>query len=103
MPNEKIYNNERKHLYQVNAVFVDPQVFQCLIIDGENCGDDALRQAETFVISDKEFRGFLDRHKNIKCLVPESNQQVFYLNITNMIILHNHRTELELIRFENKL
>ncbi|XP_040204583.1 radical S-adenosyl methionine domain-containing protein 2 [Rana temporaria] len=52
------------------------KVFQCLIIDGENCGDDALRQAETFVISDEEFRGFLDHHKNIKCLVPESNQQM---------------------------
>ncbi|XP_077344867.1 S-adenosylmethionine-dependent nucleotide dehydratase RSAD2 [Lithobates pipiens] len=52
------------------------KVFQCLIIDGENCGDDALRQAEKFVISDEEFRGFLDRHKNNKCLVPESNQQM---------------------------
>ncbi|XP_072263660.1 S-adenosylmethionine-dependent nucleotide dehydratase RSAD2 [Pyxicephalus adspersus] len=52
------------------------KVFQCLIIDGENCGDDALRHAETFVISDEEFRGFLDRHKHMKCLVPESNQQM---------------------------
>ncbi|XP_018413222.1 PREDICTED: radical S-adenosyl methionine domain-containing protein 2 [Nanorana parkeri] len=52
------------------------KVFQCLIIDGENCGEDALRQAETFVISDEDFRGFLDRHKNNKCLVPESNQQM---------------------------
>ncbi|CAI9537152.1 unnamed protein product [Staurois parvus] len=52
------------------------KVFQCLIIDGENCGDDALRQAEKFVISDEEFRGFLNRHKNMKCLVPESNQQM---------------------------
>ncbi|KAM5165534.1 S-adenosylmethionine-dependent nucleotide dehydratase RSAD2 [Mantella aurantiaca] len=52
------------------------KVFQCLIIDGENCGDDALRQAEKFVISDEQFRSFLDRHKNNKCLVPESNQQM---------------------------
>lgn len=52
------------------------KVFQCLIIHGENCGDDALRQAEKFVISDEEFRSFLDRHKSIKCLVPESNQQM---------------------------
>ncbi|KAM9315356.1 S-adenosylmethionine-dependent nucleotide dehydratase RSAD2 [Gastrophryne carolinensis] len=52
------------------------KVFQCLIIDGENCGEDALRQAEKFVISGEEFRRFLDRHENIKCLVPESNQQM---------------------------
>ncbi|XP_068135189.1 S-adenosylmethionine-dependent nucleotide dehydratase RSAD2 [Hyperolius riggenbachi] len=52
------------------------KVFQCLIIDGENCGEDALRHAETFVISNEEFRGFLDRHKHNKCLVPESNQQM---------------------------
>ncbi|OCT81205.1 hypothetical protein XELAEV_18028020mg [Xenopus laevis] len=52
------------------------KVFQCLIIEGENAGEEALRQAETFVISNKEFKGFLDRHRNIKCLVPESNEQM---------------------------
>ncbi|XP_063771527.1 S-adenosylmethionine-dependent nucleotide dehydratase RSAD2 isoform X1 [Pseudophryne corroboree] len=52
------------------------KVFQCLIIEGENCGEDALRQAEQFIITDDEFKGFLDRHKNMKCLVPESNQQM---------------------------
>ncbi|KAM4771768.1 S-adenosylmethionine-dependent nucleotide dehydratase RSAD2 [Rhinophrynus dorsalis] len=52
------------------------KVFQCLIIEGENCGEEALRQAETFVISNEEFNHFLDRHRNIACLVPESNQQM---------------------------
>ncbi|KAG9465400.1 hypothetical protein GDO78_018397 [Eleutherodactylus coqui] len=52
------------------------KVFQCLIIDGENSGEEALRQAEKFVITDDEFKGFLNRHKDIKCLVPESNQQM---------------------------
>ncbi|XP_040283460.1 radical S-adenosyl methionine domain-containing protein 2 isoform X3 [Bufo bufo] len=52
------------------------KVFQCLIIGGENSGDEALRQAEKFVITNEEFKGFLDRHKDIKCLVPESNQQM---------------------------
>ncbi|KAM6221089.1 S-adenosylmethionine-dependent nucleotide dehydratase RSAD2 [Rhynchocyon petersi] len=51
------------------------KVFQCLIIEGENSGEDALREAEKFVISDEEFEGFLDRHKGISCLVPESNQK----------------------------
>ncbi|XP_075413266.1 S-adenosylmethionine-dependent nucleotide dehydratase RSAD2 isoform X2 [Tenrec ecaudatus] len=52
------------------------KVFQCLLIDGENSGDDALREAERFVISDEEFDGFLDRHKEVSCLVPESNQKM---------------------------
>lgn len=52
------------------------QVFQCLIIEGENSGEDALREAERFVISDEEFEAFLDRHKDVSCLVPESNQKV---------------------------
>ncbi|XP_007933316.1 radical S-adenosyl methionine domain-containing protein 2 [Orycteropus afer afer] len=52
------------------------KVFQCLIIEGENSGEDALREAERFVISDEEFERFLDRHKEVSCLVPESNQKM---------------------------
>uniref|UniRef100_A0A452T9P3 S-adenosylmethionine-dependent nucleotide dehydratase RSAD2 n=1 Tax=Ursus maritimus TaxID=29073 RepID=A0A452T9P3_URSMA len=37
------------------------KVFQCLLIEGENSGD---------------FEGFLDRHKEVSCLVPESNQKM---------------------------
>ncbi|XP_030051014.1 S-adenosylmethionine-dependent nucleotide dehydratase RSAD2 [Microcaecilia unicolor] len=52
------------------------KVFQCLIIEGENSGEEALRQAERFIISDEEFNLFLERHKGISCLVPESNQKM---------------------------
>nr|XP_033793442.1 radical S-adenosyl methionine domain-containing protein 2 [Geotrypetes seraphini] len=52
------------------------KVFQCLIIKGENSGEEALRQAERFIISDEEFNLFLERHKRISCLVPESNQKM---------------------------
>ncbi|KAK0684744.1 RSAD2 protein, partial [Pygoscelis papua] len=52
------------------------KVFQCLLIEGENSGEDALREAEKFVISDEDFEQFLDRHKDISCLVPESNQKM---------------------------
>nr|XP_051689255.1 S-adenosylmethionine-dependent nucleotide dehydratase RSAD2 isoform X1 [Oryctolagus cuniculus] len=52
------------------------KVFQCLLIEGENSGADALREAARFVISDEEFEGFLERHKGVSCLVPESNQKV---------------------------
>ncbi|XP_027793702.2 S-adenosylmethionine-dependent nucleotide dehydratase RSAD2 [Marmota flaviventris] len=52
------------------------KVFQCLLIEGENCGDDALREAQRFLISDEEFEEFLERHKGVSCLVPESNQKM---------------------------
>ncbi|KAA0711318.1 Radical S-adenosyl methionine domain-containing protein 2 [Triplophysa tibetana] len=52
------------------------KVFQCLLIEGENAGENSLREAEKFVISDQQFQDFLDRHKSIKCLVPESNQKM---------------------------
>ncbi|XP_074942980.1 S-adenosylmethionine-dependent nucleotide dehydratase RSAD2 [Phalacrocorax aristotelis] len=52
------------------------KVFQCLLIEGENTGEDALREAEKFVISDEDFEQFLDRHKDVSCLVPESNQKM---------------------------
>lgn len=52
------------------------QVFQCLLIDGENAGEKALREAERFVISDQQFQEFLDRHSSVSCLVPESNEKV---------------------------
>lgn len=43
------------------------------MIDGENAGPDALRNAEQFYIDDKTFDNFLKMHKDVKCLVPESN------------------------------
>lgn len=49
------------------------KVFQCLLIGGENAGKDAIRQAESFVVSEDDFQSFLDRHDSLPCLVPESN------------------------------
>lgn len=49
------------------------KVFQCLLLEGENCGENALRDAEPFYISDEDFQKFLDRHKSVPVLVPESN------------------------------
>ena len=50
------------------------KVFQCLPIDAENRGPAALRQVDPFLISNEEFKGFLDRHSVVKQLVPESNE-----------------------------
>ncbi|KAK9727957.1 Radical SAM superfamily [Popillia japonica] len=52
------------------------KVFQCLLLEGENAGPDALRNAERFYINDELFDQFLERHQDIKCLVPESNTKM---------------------------
>lgn len=63
-----------EHINQLNPVRW--KVFQCLVIDGENAGESALREAERFVISDQQFQEFLDRHSSVSCLVPESNEKM---------------------------
>ena len=52
------------------------QVFQVLLLDGENTGKDtgSLRDARELVITDEQFQAFLDRHKHQSSLVPESNE-----------------------------
>ena len=52
------------------------KVFQCLLIEGENCGDidsKKMRDATDQVVTNEQFQYFLNTHKHIKCLVPESN------------------------------
>ena len=53
-------------------------MFQCLLIEGENVGLDAKRNAETFVISKEQFESFISRHRaaNVHQLVPESNEMM---------------------------
>lgn len=52
------------------------KVFQCLLLEGENAGPDALRNAEMFYIENEVFQNFLDTHKSVSCLVPESNTKM---------------------------
>jgi radical S-adenosyl methionine domain-containing protein 2 len=52
------------------------KVFQCLILDGENAGAGALRDAQELVITDDQFRAFEQRHRGLTCLVPESNEKM---------------------------
>nr|WNS68488.1 viperin [Trachinotus ovatus] len=63
-----------EHIIKLNPVRW--KVFQCLLIDGENAGETALREAERFVISGQQFREFVDRHSSVSCLVPESNEKM---------------------------
>lgn len=47
--------------------------FQVLMVKGENEDSTKLRDVTKFLISDEEFNNFIERHKKIECLVPESN------------------------------
>ncbi|KAH8114483.1 hypothetical protein DFH11DRAFT_221112 [Phellopilus nigrolimitatus] len=51
------------------------QVFQVLLLDSENTGKEtgSLRDARDLVVTDVQFKAFLERHKDQKSLVPEDN------------------------------
>jgi len=53
------------------------KVFQVLLVASENApgngGEDALRNAEKLIITEKQFNHFCDRHRHIKSFVPELN------------------------------
>ncbi|XP_016662105.1 radical S-adenosyl methionine domain-containing protein 2-like [Acyrthosiphon pisum] len=68
--------------YNVNELFAEHidrlrpvrwKVFQCLLLEGENAGEGALRNAARFYVTDEEFNGFLRRHAEVQMLVPENN------------------------------
>ncbi|TAQ86795.1 hypothetical protein B7494_g4878 [Chlorociboria aeruginascens] len=52
------------------------KVFQCLIVTGENDNEKRKRDARSFLISDEQWKVFCDRHKHLKCFVPESNEMM---------------------------
>lgn len=45
-----------------------------LLLEGENKGPEALRDATDLVITSEQYKAFLDRHASQKCLVPEDNK-----------------------------
>ncbi|KAF9475013.1 hypothetical protein BDN70DRAFT_996711 [Pholiota conissans] len=49
------------------------KVFQVLLLDGENTGDgsNSRHDGRDLVITDEQFRAFLERHRAQKSLVPE--------------------------------
>eukprot|EP00051_Salpingoeca_urceolata_P015880 m.207935 g.207935 ORF g.207935 m.207935 type:complete len:330 (+) comp18525_c0_seq1:285-1274(+) len=50
------------------------KVFQCLLIDGENAGEGALRDARSMCVTDQEFQAFMKRHENVTPRpIPEDN------------------------------
>ncbi|EFA09512.1 S-adenosylmethionine-dependent nucleotide dehydratase RSAD2 [Tribolium castaneum] len=71
------YNQNEDMCEQVSRINpIRWKVFQCLLLEGENAGPEALRNAERFYIDDATFESFLQRHESIKSLVPESNTKM---------------------------
>ena len=72
------YNCDEDMVEQVRAI--NPKrwkVFQCLRIDGENSGDDALRSVEPFIITPSQFDAFIARHRAAGLdPVPENNEDM---------------------------
>lgn len=58
-------------------------MFQVLLLDGENVGPNAIRDARELVITKEQFRAFLKRHEIQACLVAEDNDVMenSYLNL----------------------
>jgi len=52
------------------------KVFQVLKLEGENSGENAIRNVDKFLISSEEFNDFTQRHKHNPCFVPEDNTKM---------------------------
>lgn len=62
-----------------NIKKLDPdrwKVFQVLMVRGENEDSSKLRDVTKFQITEEEFNKFVERHKEIKCMIPESNSSM---------------------------
>jgi radical S-adenosyl methionine domain-containing protein 2 len=71
------YNKDENMVENIKKL--DPyrwKVFQVLMVKGENDGGDKLRDVTEFQISNEEFKQFIERHKEIKCMVDESNENM---------------------------
>lgn len=62
------------------------KVFQVLMLKTENDGGSSKRDATEFLISDEEFKAFIDRHRDIEALVPEDNS-----TMTNSYLILDER------------
>jgi radical S-adenosyl methionine domain-containing protein 2 len=52
------------------------KVVQCLIVAGENDSEVRKRDARIFLVTDKQWPTFCDRHQHLPCYVPEDNNSM---------------------------
>ena len=74
------------------------KVFQCLIVVGENDNETRKRDARKFLVSDDQWHTFCNKHKHLKCYVPEDNETMAssYLNLDeNMCFLDKGEGDLK--------
>lgn len=62
----------REHVPHVRTL----KVFQCLIVTGENDGEERMRDATEFCVTDEQWRMVCDRHRHLSCYVPEDGEQL---------------------------
>ena len=68
------YNKDENMVENIKKLNPDRwKVFQVLMVRGENEDSSKLRDVTKFEITNEEFQQFVDRHKEIECMVPESN------------------------------
>ncbi|ENN77716.1 hypothetical protein D910_03786 [Dendroctonus ponderosae] len=71
------YNQEENMMDEINLLNpIRWKVFQCLLLEGENAGPEALKDAQRFYIDAETFERFISRHQSVKSLVPESNAKM---------------------------
>ena len=71
------YNKDENMVENIRKLNPDRwKVFQVLIVKGENESSDKLRDATKFQITNEEFEQFKERHKEIECMIPESNDSM---------------------------
>ena len=71
------YNKDENMVDYIKKLNPDRwKVFQVLMVKGENDNSDRLRNVTEFQITDEEFNKFIERHKEIEYMVPESNESM---------------------------
>ncbi len=69
------YNHTEDMNYNIKVL--DPvrwKVFQCLKLEGENYGANVKRNVTDFLITNEQFESFVERHRDLECIVPENNE-----------------------------
>ena len=65
------------------------KVFQVLVVNGENDIDERKRNATRFIVTDDQFEQFCNRHKHLKCMIPEPNHVVKSSYLVSLMLFYN--------------
>ena len=77
--NTVVCNLNFKEDMRENIIKLKPfrwKCFQVLMVKGENEDENRLRDVRKFQISNEDFEYFCNRHKDLNCFIPESNDNM---------------------------